>query len=319
MGTFLTTDAMHPALRARVERAVSPRARARFHAGGAGLAQPFAAGGPKIGWMRIFLVVLAVLLCGLGYASYRAERRAVAAERTALSAALDEQRARLPSGHESFVATTDRWIAEAARDPDRADLVAPSVKGALDERLRRPAVYVHLAAAETGDGHAIDEAALASSKDAFLLCLLRPPPSGSERELLAKVRGVYFAGAKVDDETANVRRLAEAHVGLAAVGPSFEGAVRQADGLPELAKLRRTLTAAPVAEAARAAAAELLIVVVDDGPGARVALVDLARKSLLLRLYRRFEDPGASPAAMIHRESIQGCALARAVRSAADG
>ncbi len=237
-----------------------------------------------------------------------------------MQAALDERRAQLPAGHRDFVAATDRWITEAAREPDAADVAAPSVKGsgALDGWLRRPAVYVRLRAAEVGDAHALDEAALASSKDSFLVCLLRPPPSSSERDLLAKVRGVYFGGAKVDDETSNVRRLADAHVGLAAVGPAFETAVHSADGLTPLRKLRRELEGAPVAEAAKAAGAELFIVVIDEAKEARVLLVDLAAKSVLLRVRRPLEEPGTSPAAQIRREQLQGCALALAARRVAE-
>jgi hypothetical protein len=316
MATFLTTPAMHPALRARVERAVSPRARARHHAAGMGLSGPFAAGGPRLSWMRIFPFALMAVLGALAYTSYRAERRAVAAERASIQDALATQRARLPAGHEGFLATTDGWITEIARDDDPADRVNPLLRGALDGWLRRPAAYVRLPLAQTRDAQAIDEAARASGKDAFLLCLLQPLPSGAERDLLAKVRGTYFGGAKVDEETASVRRLADAHVGLLALGPSFEGEVRAADDLPALRKLRRTLEGAPVAEAARASAAEVFIVVLDEGPTARVALVDLVHKSVLLRLRRPLEAPGSSPAATVHREPLAACALALSARGA---
>lgn len=318
MATFLVTDAMSPALRARVERAVSPRARARHYAKNLGLSGTLAAGGPKLTFMRLFPVVLAIAVFGLGYASYRAERRAVAAERASLTGALAGARARLPAGHELFVAATDRWIQDAVQDPDRADRVAPSLKGSLDAWLHRPAVYIRLPAAEAKDAHSLDEAALSSGKDAFLLCLRDPPPSGSERDLLNKVRGVYFSGAKVDEQTASVRRLADAHVGLAAVGPSFETALLAAPGLPELKKLRLALEAAPIADAARAASAEVLIVVADEAAGARVAIVDLSDKSWLLRMSRPFEALASSPAAQIHRESMQLCALARAARKLAE-
>jgi hypothetical protein len=322
VATFLTTPAMHPALRARVERAVSPRRRARHHQARAGVARPFAGGvSGKTQLLRLFPVLVAVVLVGLAFASYRAERRAVAEERTGLLAALDEKRAQLPGGHQAFVAATDRWISEAARETDRTDVIAPSAKGlaALDGWLHRPAVYVRLpAAAAAGDARAIDAAARASSKDSFLVCLLKPPPSRAEKDLLTKVRGVYFGGAKVEDDTSNVRRLADAHVGLSAVGPSFEGAARGADGLTAVRKLRRELDGAPVAEAAKAAAAELFIVVVDEATEARVLLVDLATKSVLLRVRRPLEEPGPSPTAMVHREQLQGCALAMAARHAAE-
>jgi hypothetical protein len=319
MGTFLTTPAMHPALRARVERAVSPRARARRHAARVGLSGILAAGGPRVSWMRIFPFAVMAVLGALAFVTYRAERRAVAAERASILEALAAQRARLPPGHEGFLAVTDRWIADVARDADPADVVSSALRGALDGWLRRPAAYVRLPLAEARDAPAIDQAARASGKDAFVLCLLRPPPSASERDLLAKVRGTYFAGSKVDEETASVRRLADAHVGLLALGPSLEGEVRAAADLPELRKLRRTLEGAPVAEAARASAAEMFVVVLDEGPNARVALVDLVHKEVLLRLRRPLEAPGSSPAAAVYREPLAACALAVSVRSAANG
>jgi hypothetical protein len=318
VATFLTTPAMHPALRERIERAVSPRRRSRHQAKTTGIPRPFTGGaGTKVWLLRLFPVLVAAVLGGLAFASYRAERRAVADEKSALLHALDERLAQLPRGHEGFVAATDRWIAEAARGTDREDVVALKGAAALDGWLRRPAVYVHLsAAAATGDAHAIDEAARASSKDSFLVCLLRPPASPSEKDRLAKVRGVYFGGAKVDDDTANVRRLADAHVGLAAIGPSFAVAARGAEGLSMITKLRRELDGAPVAEAAKAAAAELFVVVVDEATEARVLLVDLATKSVLLRVRRSLAEAGASPAATVHREQLQGCGLAMAVRDA---
>jgi hypothetical protein len=268
--------------------------------------------------MRAFPVVLGLVIFGLGYASYRAERRAVAAERASLGGALADARARLPAGHELFIATTDRWIQDAVNDPDHTDRVAPSLKGSLDAWLHRPAVYLHLPAAEARDAHSLNEAALASGKDAFLLCLRDPPPSGSERDLLNKVRGVYFSGAKVDEQTASVRRLADAHVGLAAVGPTFDTALAAAPGLPELAKLHRALDGAPIADAARAASAEVLIVVADEAAGARVAIVDLSDRSWLLRMSRPFEATKSSPAAQIHHESMALCALAREARKLAE-
>src|SRR5262249_8914130 len=148
MATLLTTPSMHPALRARVERAVNPRARARHHAAHVGLSTPFAAGGPRLSWMRAFPIVLGVVLGVLAYASYRAERQAVAAERAALAASLAGQRARLPPGHDGFLAATDGWIAEVAHEADPTDLVSPSIRGALDGWLAHPGVYVRLPAAE---------------------------------------------------------------------------------------------------------------------------------------------------------------------------
>src|SRR4051812_30820788 len=118
MATLLTTAAMHPALRVRVDRAVSPRARARFHASRAGLVRSMITGRPKLGRARLLVFALMMVLGALGYASHRAERRAVAAERATLAGALAAERARLPAGHQGFVAAIDRWLIDVARAPD---------------------------------------------------------------------------------------------------------------------------------------------------------------------------------------------------------
>jgi len=323
---------MNPALRARVERAVSHRTRARHNAarlgqGGLGhdgvpYRDPFASK-TRPGLARLFPIITAAVLAIVGVTMYKVDQRAVEAERRALLGALEERRAGLLPGHEGFLDATKRWIAEAASDAEGADVVDPALKGrgALDAWLRRPAVYVSGPAAELGDPHKLTDAVQASSKDAFLFCLMSPPAGAGEREMIAKVRGVHFGGAKVDDATANVRRLDEARLGLVAVGPAFEGSVRAAYGQPALAKLERELEGAPIEQAKKALAAELLVVVADLPAGApdrpreaRVALVDLASNKVLLRARRRADEPGSSPLAKLHRAEIEGCGLALAVR-----
>jgi hypothetical protein len=322
VATFLTTERMNPALRARVERAVSHRARARHHAARAGIQGTFASG-QRPGRARWLTLLAAVFVGLLATAMYVQDRRAVEAERRALLAALDERRAGLPAGYEGFVEATDRWIGEAASDGDPADVIDPSLRapGALDALLRRPTVYVRAPGAELRDARRIDDAARGSGKDAFLLCLLTPPPSSSERDLLTKVRGVYFGGTKVDEDTANVRRLVEARLGLAVLAPTFEGSARAAGELSALKRLRKELDGAPIELAKKAAGAEVLIVVAEgqvetntSASSARVSLVDLAAKKVLLRVLRRVDERGLSPMGALHREQIEGCGLALAVR-----
>lgn len=320
MGTFLVTERMNPALRARVERAVSHKKRARHHAAALGLKGTFAAA-ERPGLSRLWPIAVAAVIGILCAAMVMHDRRTVAAERRALLAALDERRAGFPKGYEGFLATTDRWITLAARETDAAPVIDPSLRtrAAFDAFLRRPAVYVHAPTAELRDLPKIEDAARGSDKDAFLVCLSSPPPSTTERDLLAKVRGVYFSGAKVDAETANVRRLAEARIGLAAIGPAVESAARTAEDLGPLKKLRKELESAPLDQARKAAAAEVLIMVA-DGPGreARVTMVDLLAQKVVLRLKLPIEEQGTSPMASLHREQLEGCSLAVAVRKSVE-
>ena len=317
MATFLVTPRMSPALRARVERAVSGRARARHAAASGGVIEghsrwerPRAA--------RILPIAVAVLIGILALTMRWYDRRAVEAERASLIAALNERRAGLPAGHDTFLAGVERWIVETAADPDPADVLDPALRapGALGARLRSPTVYVRGAAAELANPLKIDAAARGSIKDAFLRCLHSPPPSTSEKDLLAKVRGVYFGGAKIDDETPGVRRLAEARMGLGVLGAAFEGSARAAEDLGTLKRLRRDLDGAPVEQARKAAAAETLLLVI-DGPApreARVALVDLAGKKILFRTRRRVEERARSPLGTLHREDVEACGLGHDVR-----
>lgn len=324
MATFLTTPRMSPELRARVERAVSHRTRAKHHAGKVGLAAPFASR-ERLRLARVLPLVALLLVVGLGSATYVRESRLFEDDRAALLAEIEQRRAALPAGHEGFLAAVDPFITEAAADTAPPDFVDPALRepGALDAWLGRPAVYVRAAANELRDARTRDDAAGASTKDAFLLCLMAPPASGAERDLLSTVRGVYFGGAKVDEQTANVRRLADAQVGLAVLGPAFEGSVRAAEEPLALKKLRRDLRAAPTEEAAKAAAADLLILVADETArtgrrSARISLVDLASNRPLLRA--RFSVPaaGTSAIAALHREHIEGCSLALSVRRSLD-
>jgi hypothetical protein len=323
--TFLVSEGMSPALRGRVERSVSKRASAEHRARMTGMKAPFGGGGGQKIARSAWLVTLglAAVVAALAFSSHRAERRAVADEKASLAQALADKRVELPEGAAGFIARTSTWIQDAAAEPAPPDAIAVAIAGkaALDAWLTRPAAYVRMSLAEARDARSLEEGARASTKDAFLLCLLRPPPSGSTKDMLARVRGVYFDGAKVDDETKNVRRLGPAHVGLAAIGASFESTLRAADDLGTLRRLRRDLEGAPVSDAARAARAELLLVVIDEpgSPGAtRVLFADLTSPGALVRLRRPLPPADTAPQAALYRDQLASCSLALDVRKAAE-
>jgi hypothetical protein len=317
--TFLTTERMSPELRARVERAVSQGTRARQSARRLGLARTFAAE-RRIGLARVLPVLVALVVAGLAGAGYVYDRREVEAERSAILAALDARRAALPPRSAGLLAAVEPLVAEAAHPDASPDVLDPALRGALEVALGRPALYVRGAAADLADPKRLALAARASDKDAFLVCLLHPPASTSERDLLDRVRGVYFAGAKVEDATASVRRLAEARVALAFTAPPFEASVRAANDFAALHRLQKELDAAPVELAKKAAAAELLLVVADLPPDlARVSLVDLASGAVLLRVSRKGREPSKTAAAAMYRAELEACELAHATRRFADG
>lgn len=320
MATFLVTPQMNPALRGRVERAVSHRRRAKDAAAKLGL-QGTLGGKEKMRLARVLPVVLLLAVTGMGTAMILHGKREMERERTALLTMITDRRATLPSGYDRFLGVTDHFITEAAGETVPPDSVDPSLStpAALDALLKRPAVYVHGTTAELADSAKIDEAAKASDKDAFLVCLASPPASGTEKDLLAKIKGVYFQGAKVDDATANVRRLADARAGLLVLGPAFEESVRVATESKALRMLRRDLEAAPVEKAARAVGAEVLIVVADVAAKtgtreSRVAIVDLTTKTVLYRGKPHVDNQGRTAASSFYSAEVDGCAIALSVR-----
>lgn len=346
MPTFLTTPRMNPALRARIERSISHHARASHSARATGLGSAFAGPNPRrvnVGRLIPLVAIgIVALLIGL---TRRSDARELEEARADILTTLEAQRGSLPQQSTSFLETTQRRIAEETSGPYLGDVVAPELRvpGELDSWLARPAVYIRGATPELRDPGKLGEAAATSIKDAFLMCLIEPAASHAERDVLAKIRGVYFAGARVDDETANIRRLLDAQKGLAVFNRTFEADARAADDLAILKRLKRDLEAAPIEAARLASTAELLIVVADeiqepdaankpalavDSMGyraqerahdARVALIDLASGKVLLRVRRRLDASGRSErATALYRVAIQGCDLALDVRSATE-
>src|SRR5690349_19782388 len=98
---------MNPALRARVERAVSPKARAKYHAKALGMSSPFAKRQP-FRPARLLPLLALVVLGGLFVTMVLHERRALEEERGALLRELEGLRTGLPAGHEGLIAETER-------------------------------------------------------------------------------------------------------------------------------------------------------------------------------------------------------------------
>jgi hypothetical protein len=337
---------MNPALRARIERSVSHRAKAHHNARETGRGGAFTGPSPRRSNVGRIIPIVAIGIVALLIGLMRShDQRAIAEARAEILTALAAQRGSLPPQSGNFLEAARRRITEETSEPYLGDVVAPELllPGELDGWLARPAVYIRGATPELRDPGKLAEAAATSIKDAFLMCLVEPAASHEERDVLAKIRGVYFAGAKVDDETANIRRLFEAQQGLAILGPSFEADARAADDPSVLKRLRKDLESAPIEAAGMASTAELLILVADEiqepdaasksaldadplgyraqerAHDARVALIDLASRKVLLRVRRRVDASGRSErATALYRAAIQGCDLALDVRDATE-
>jgi hypothetical protein len=209
------------------------------------------------------------------------------------------------------------------------DLVTDEVRptGALAALLRQPAVYVRGPVDAFGSPRTIAEAAATSAKDAVLLCLMDPPASRKEGAALERLRGA----SPIEEHTANVRRLDDAIVGLPFLMPPWSDRVRASEDAAEIARLRKELERAPLARAKQAAAARLLVAVIDepgdgrtptelDGENAhhvRVAIVDAVADKILLRM-RKHVDPSwiSVERRPTHSRKLDGCALAFDVHQA---
>jgi hypothetical protein len=328
VGTLLVTSKMHPALAARIERRISQNAR---RAGGARFrkARSFSLG-------RLAPLVALGLVVGLFVLMRKHEGGALDARRAATKTSLMTTRVALADVRPDLVSEVEEWIQKAASGAlfEKGELVDERLRvpGALDEALSRPGLYVRGAKEHLSKREAIADESGHSIKDGFLLCLFDPPASQHERELLGRVRGVHFGGAMIDELTGSVRRLFELEAGARLLSTSFDAAIDAAKTAPELDRLDVIIRSVNVDAAARGGQAELLLVVIDDPPGARptepdnerphparVALIDLARREPLLLLRR---PVGGAPLAKANRAlyaaAADGCALALDVRAATE-
>jgi hypothetical protein len=309
VATFLTTPKMSPELALRLERGLSKRrVKSKFNTE--------LQSRPRGSSTARALVVLAFLLVAAAvYAFDASEKRELETRRGQVMSELGRRRAALPDGYAALLPKVERWAAEATRDVQE-DQIAPELKSkaGLDAWLSRRAIYVRGPAGELGRAATLSEAAAASDKDAFLYCLMRPPPSRTEEDVLARGRGVNFGGAVVGDATRNVRRLHDALVGLDTVGKAFEAKVAAADSQSVVQALARQLDRTSLDATREALQAELLVVVAEDGPLARAVMVDLTADRLLAHIQRRRDVARASPSQKLHAAELSACELALEVR-----
>lgn len=320
MPTFLTTKKMSPELKARVQasvrgdRAVAQRKltpRAVSH----------------LRWLVALSVTLAVVFL------WRVRRQAQAEIEGARSSLLqlhDREASTLTDSDREIVGRVQHWLAAMAKGrPEDHIATQVSLKG-LASILARSSVYVRVPLEATSALKTFEKSALSSTKDAFVLCLARPPEERSEPKLRRAVQLAYRGDDKLREATANVQPLRDAMVGLPFLEPPFRARVLEATRR-ELEGLRKSFDQAPVAEAKRAAKADQLLVALDESPDTnepaeldgerahyvRVGLVDLVAEKLLLRLRRRVDPTWLSDRTRAdYARGVDSCALAFDVHAA---
>lgn len=322
MPTLLVTNKMAPELARRVQASVSGRKR------GAGQKSR----SPSV--VALLRVVTLTLLVGAvsGVVVLRQrDAEEVEALRAGLLETVAKAAATLTPEDRQTLPRVERALMRAAGEYE-GDAVEGSIrsKAGLSALLERPLLYVRGSMDAFGTPAAIAETARASQKDAFLVCLIDPPSSRSERGLLERVYVAHSSRARVDERTPNALPLYEAEAGAPFLAPDFAGRVRELDDRKRLKELAASVERAPLIQASRAVKARTLVFVMDeaadrrvpaelDGERARhvrVGIVDLANDRVLLRL-RRFVDPAwiSEKRRAEYASGLNACALSLDVRA----
>jgi len=322
MPTLLVTKKMSPELAARVQASVEGRRAAP----GARLA-PRAISLFRIGAFAVILGAIAWLTI-----SVRRSHRDLEGQRGALLERVRHESAGLAPEDHTAIERLLPWLALLSGSY-QGDLVVEELKpsGAFATSIARPTVYVRGPLASFGGGSRVNESAAGSFKDAFVLCLNSPPSERTEKLLRKKARAAYTSRGDGMNPTRHVQRLFDAIVGLPYLGTEWEKRVSDADSREQLDKLSRDLERAPLDSARQVAKAQLLLFVMDEpsdskGPSeldgerphaARVGLVDLVKRKVLLRLRRRVDPSWVSAATRAeYANGIDSCALALDVHTA---
>lgn len=315
MATFLTTARMDPALAARIAASVTGKKK-----------KP---GGPVLAPRLVSLVRVAVVFLAVGvvYSLLQVrhrEKQEMTRTRAELLAAVRASASSLSESDQTALARSEASLVALSRAYD-GEVVADELRapGALASMLSRPTVYVRGTIGAFSSSRRIAEASTTSMKDALLLCLLEPPPSRTEKELLAKVHVAYAGGPIMEGRTANVHRLWDEEAGMPLLTPQWSARVLAVPD-HELAKLRRDYDRAPIEGAKQAARASYLLAAMDEPPDGggpteldgerahwvRVGLVDLAAEKVLLSVRRRVDPSWISAEKRPqYANGLDGCAL----------
>jgi hypothetical protein len=302
---------MSPALARRIEKSVG------------------ASHGHAARYLRLLLRVGPILaLAALAYGfvtTHRKTKRETEEARAKLLEAIRVESTALGPEELGFMGRVEPWLQRLSRAYE-GDVVTEQLRGdkELPALLQRPSVYVRGPIGAFGSTAAIAEAASTSVKDAFVVCLLDPPGSRTERALLAKVRSSGLRAPQA-------RRLHDVDVGVRQFQIPWAERARAAQDAKELAAINEQLARVPNDDTRRAARAELLLVAMDepDEPGpaeldgerahqVRIGVVDLAASRVLVRL-RRHVDPSwiSAPTRASYAGALDSCALAFDVHEAA--
>jgi hypothetical protein len=286
--SFLLNSKMNPALRARVERSLRGRSSA------ARLPPGFIA---VLRWASVVGIVVAVA----AFVTARRERaQELAAAKAELVQKLSREAAGLSQEDWQTLPRAEEWLRRASGNY-AGDTTSPALKdaAAVERLLRRPALYVRGELAALAANQELARALARSAQDTLLWCLLTPPASAEEKDVS------HALNAPRDGVMAPpIERLDALLAGLPLLKPEWTEQLQRVTTIEELRPLRDLIAQAPLAEAKRAAHAEVLLFALDEPKEAGTAVeldgthrhavrfhvVDLRADQELVRL-RRTVDP----------------------------
>ena len=320
MPTLLVNGRMSPALAARVQAAVSQRQGAT------------AQRRPLKSLLRLFTVAFLVT-AAVGIVQFRQRRQLeLDTTRAALRAKLRDAGRSLTRADRELPARVEAAIALDAAPGYVGDRIAGDLRNeaGFKAALSLPTLYLRGPLEALAHPARVSELASSSSPDAFVLCLLAPPETRTEKALRLKASAAYAQGPSMQ-ATAAVLRLAPLLQALPLLGADWKSRVELADTMPALQTLEKLIDAAPLAVAVRAAKARQLLVVLDESRAAtgpteldgerahpvRVVLTDLTNGDVRLR-FRGAVDPSwlSDQSRAQYASGIDSCALAMDLRAA---
>jgi len=312
---------MSPQLAARVLAAVRGE-----HGGGASRQRPLKA--------LLRLLTVAALISSVSlFAYYRSKSTTELGQaRSALLGAMLQQSSRLTRTDTELAGRVEAAVALHSAPTYAGDQIADDLRTdtQLAAALSQPTLYLRGPLDGLSRPGRIAELAASSFNDAFVLCLLTPPDTRTEKALRVKASAAGAQGPSMQ-VAAHIERVEPLLRALPFLGPAFKARVVAAESSASVATLQRYFESAPIAAAVRAAKARQLLLVIDEpgdakGPTeldgerphpVRIVLQDLSNDEVRLRL-RRGVDPGwlSDNARALFANGIDSCALALDVRTA---
>lgn len=307
---------MNPALRERVLRSLGARS-------------PSTRLPPRaIAVLRFVSVALLLVSVGLLISFQRRETERLEHAKQELRETLRRHALGLTPDDWQTLPRAEKWLRSVSADYP-GDLVPAELgdETKLARLLGRRAIYARGPLSGLTESHDLGKFVARGQKDAFLDCLLDPPDSLTEKELLARLAHPSGGYSKLQ----NVEPLGAALAGMPLLAPAWSERFDSIDSVEMLAPLRELVQRAPLAEARRAARAELLLLVLDedkakgvpveiDGTArhaVRFAVFDLRADRQVARLRRTLDPEWISNKQRQRRaRDLSDCHLAAEMRQA---